>query len=145
MAPELLDDHHPDHTEKPTRACDYWSFGALAYVVLAGKHPYWHPNPSGLWSPEDNIKTDAFTVKPLTSGDTDAPDDVGRLIMTLLSREPRERAHAFRSLKSYLSSAVMPQPPEKVETPPTAEPVLTPEQFADVDDTYDQARFAFFC
>ncbi len=113
MAPELLTELHDDHATAPTKECDYFSFGVLAYLMLSGKHPYRYEHPSSLWSEEDNIKNRSFVVPPLGSSLTDAPEEVTKLVLLLLSWDPRSRPQAFRNLKILLDSAVEITPPRK--------------------------------
>jgi serine/threonine protein kinase len=159
MAPELLAESHKDYTLVPTRECDYFSFGVLAYLMFAHMHPYRYDHPSTLWSEEDNIKNASFSVLPLDSSLTDAPSEVTRLVMLLLSWDPRDRMQAFKNIKIHLDRAVevIPAPPEQLSMPPqqsetqassptgsTGAPPLTYAQLNNLQQNYQKARRLFF-
>ncbi len=136
MAPELVEG------AEATMEADYFSFGILAYLVLAGRHPYFASHPSCLWSEEDNITTPTFRPQPLGTVRAGVPAAVCDLIMELLSRDPGARTRAEQSLKAALSEPVAPEP-----APPT--PVLIPTGLTEVErgtleETYENARYRFF-
>jgi tetratricopeptide (TPR) repeat protein len=142
MAPELIE------SGDATPASDYFSFGVVAYLVLAGRHPYFANDPTCLTSEEDNIVNPTYRPEPLSVIRSDVPRAVADLIMELLARDTQARSRAEQALKAALSQPVEPEEPPG---PPPARPVaplaveaLTPEEAAQLEMGYEQGRRRFF-
>lgn len=91
---------------------DYFSFGAIAYMILSGRHPFFSNDPSCLTSEEDNIKCSRFRLKPLDKKlSPGTPPKVCGLIMQLLVRgddiaeAKARREQAIRELQRFWSAA----------------------------------------
>lgn len=136
MAPEVIEG------EDATKASDYFSFGILAYLVLSGRHPFFAGDPSCLTTEKDTITSSSFRPPPLASLiGHDTPDQVAELVMALLSRDPELRLKAGQALKVLLS-----EPLERTKVPPLPREFSqpTPEENAQVEEAYNNARELFF-
>jgi len=101
MAPEVLKGN-------PTsKYSDYFSLGALAYLLLTLRHPFFCTDPSCLFTEDDNIIDPNFVVTPLKDLRPDVPDKIAQSVMGLLSQDEEVRCMSMEGLRMALS-----EPPE---------------------------------
>jgi serine/threonine-protein kinase len=82
-SPEVLEG------EKPDFQSDLFSIGMLAYLLLTGRHPFWHM--SGLISIPELIKNRTYKpLKPSQLKET-IPKECEKVVMGLLEKDKRKR------------------------------------------------------
>lgn len=81
-APEVITS---ENRKQYTAACDLWSLGVLAYVMLSGKPPFWGKESQHLW----NARAERYPMKgaPWDRMNVDAKD----FIRVLLKADPSKR------------------------------------------------------
>jgi len=96
-APEvILSENRKEYTE----ACDIWSLGVLAYVMLCGKPPFWGDRSQHVW----NARAERYPMKgsPWDKMNPDAKD----FIRVLLKADPEKRLPMSRVIvHPWLSKA----------------------------------------
>ncbi|PFH50830.1 hypothetical protein AMATHDRAFT_60295 [Amanita thiersii Skay4041] len=117
MAPEIL------RYEKYDAKADLWSVGAVLYEMAVGKPPFRAQNHIELLRRIEATRTikfpdedPSFAARNTSSGgneEASVPDDIKKLIRTLLKRNPAERA-SFDDFfgSTALAKSKFPRPPE---------------------------------
>jgi serine/threonine-protein kinase len=82
---------------------DLYSLGVVGYQMLAGEVPFVASN-----TPSMFMKHITERPAPITSRRADVPDDLARIVMTLLAKEPEGRFRDGASLVTALTTGVVP-------------------------------------
>ena len=95
--------------KKADTRSDAYSWGVIAYEMLAGSHPF-----AGRSTPQQIIAahTDE-TPPPITNLSADIPAGITRLIMRCLSKDPAKRPETAREIRDVMTKEMLqpgPQP-----------------------------------
>jgi serine/threonine-protein kinase len=95
---------------KATTRSDAYSWGVIAYEVLAGRHPF-----AGRSTPQQIIAAHTEeSPQPLTTISADLPSGITRLIMRCLSKDPSKRPETAREIRDVMTREMLqpdPAPP----------------------------------
>ena len=104
MSPEQANGKKAD-----TRS-DAYSWGVIAYELLAGRHPF-----AGRSTPQQIIAAHTEeTPPPITNLSADLPQGITRLIMRCLSKDPSKRPETARDIRDVMTKEMLqpdPSPP----------------------------------
>ena len=103
MAPEILDG------QRPTAQADLFSFGAVAYELLAGKNPFWGSNPQAALKCLVNGK-----FRPLAEVTAGVPPTVLAIIEQCLALDPSSRPRSIWHVEAELMHALGYSPMHKL-------------------------------
>lgn len=121
-APEVL------NGEAPTYESDLFSIGIVFYLLLTRRHPFFPDDPSCLWEPEDYIKNQQFSPKPVNHFDPNIPEEMSQIVIKLLQRNPDRR---FKKVEEVLIALTELEAPITKEEPvPTDVPIETANEIA---------------
>jgi serine/threonine protein kinase len=132
MAPEQCD---PQRAGRPGPASDVWGLGGTLYKAICGKHPFRVGSAS-----EDAPITEQYPqlFEPPRNLPSHVPDDLRRVVMACLAKDPDERplpADVFFALQSLTGDPPAYAPPHGGEKEPTTKPRQS------ADHEHDRARF----
>lgn len=111
MAPELFKD-----ASKPTRSCDIFALGAIAYMALSGQHPFFedvNDTSDGL------LKIQSGTARSLT--DFGFSEAIWQALEPTLNRDPDARPEAAQEVAEALRDAAFPKAIESLPEPVVVE------------------------
>jgi serine/threonine-protein kinase len=95
---------------KATTRSDAYSWGVIAYELLAGRHPF-----AGRSTPQQIIAAHTEeSPQPLTTIAADLPAGITRLIMRCLSKDPSKRPETAREIRDVMTKEMLqpdPAPP----------------------------------
>ncbi len=135
--------------EDTDRQSDIFSVGIVAYQLLTGRHPFYHP--SLLLSPKQIIRVEGFTPLPIREIKPDIPERLVNIIARMLLKDKQRRFMNVGEILAELgdqqgpglpcSSCGAPNPPENkycgncaaaLVTTPAPSEVSEHEQTADI-------------
>jgi serine/threonine protein kinase len=142
MAPELI------LSKDASPAADYFSFGIIAYLILAGRHPYYADDPTCLSTERENILNPSYRPKPLRDCRQDIPKTIADLIMDLLSKDKQTRLIAEQALKVALSEPVTTEGLSDITAAlvaaDTQQSVFPSDKKTELEAGYQEAKGLFF-
>ena len=98
--------------ESVTTAADIYSWGVVAYELLAGAHPF-----AGRTGTSQLIAAHiAETPRPLSDLNTDVPPDIATLVMQALAKNPHDRPENAGLLLTRLDTVVTPSAERSLES-----------------------------
>ncbi|HZJ01199.1 MAG TPA: serine/threonine-protein kinase, partial [Gemmatimonadaceae bacterium] len=96
--------------KKADTRSDAYSWGVIAYELLAGRHPF-----AGRSTPQQIIAAHTEeTPPPITNLSPDLPQGITRLIMRCLSKDPSKRPETARDIRDVMTKEMLqpdPSPP----------------------------------